>query len=55
MSETVVLDVEVNSAIEKVWNALTDSATLSKWMLFKSNDFRAGRRARVSAPGRARL
>jgi uncharacterized protein YndB with AHSA1/START domain len=39
MSETVVLDVEVNSPIERVWNALTDSATLSKWMLFKSNDF----------------
>ena len=40
MSETVVLDVEVKSPIERVWHALTDSATLSKWMLFKSNDFR---------------
>ena len=39
MSESVVLDVEVNSPIERVWNALTDSATLSEWMLFKSNDF----------------
>lgn len=39
MSETVVLDVELKSPIERVWNALTDSATLSKWMLFKSNDF----------------
>ena len=40
MSETVVLDVELKSPIERVWNALTDSATLSRWMLFKSNDFR---------------
>lgn len=39
MSETVVLDVEVKSPIERVWNALTDSATLSRWMLFKTNDF----------------
>lgn len=40
MSETVVLDVELKSPIERVWNALTDSATLSKWMLFTSNDFK---------------
>jgi uncharacterized protein YndB with AHSA1/START domain len=40
MSETVVLDFELKSPIERVWHALTDSATLSKWMLFKSNDFR---------------
>lgn len=40
MSETVVLDFELKSSIERVWRALTDSATLSKWMLFKSNDFR---------------
>ncbi len=39
MSETVVLDVEVKSPIERVWHALTDPATLSTWMLFKSNDF----------------
>jgi uncharacterized protein YndB with AHSA1/START domain len=39
MSETVVLDVELKSPIERVWQALTDSATLSEWMLFKSNDF----------------
>ncbi len=39
MSETVVLDFELKSPIERVWHALTDSATLSKWMLFKSNDF----------------
>lgn len=39
MSETVVLDFELNTPIERVWHVLTDSATLSKWMLFKSNDF----------------
>jgi uncharacterized protein YndB with AHSA1/START domain len=39
MTETVKLDVELNSPIERVWNALTDSETLSKWMMFKSNDF----------------
>lgn len=39
MSESVVLDVEVKSPIERVWSALTDSATLSRWMLFTSNDF----------------
>jgi len=38
--ETVVLDVEIKSPIERVWNALTDSATLSRWMLFKTNDFK---------------
>jgi uncharacterized protein YndB with AHSA1/START domain len=40
MSETVVLDFELKSPIERVWHALTDSATLSKWMLFQSNDFK---------------
>lgn len=40
MSETVVMDVELKSPIERVWHALTDSATLSKWMLFKTNDFK---------------
>lgn len=39
MSETVVLDFELKSSIDRVWNALTDPETLSKWMLFKSNDF----------------
>ena len=39
MSETVALDFELKSPIERVWQALTDSATLSKWMLFKVNDF----------------
>ncbi len=40
MSETVVLDFELKSPIELVWHALSDSATLSKWMLFKANDFK---------------
>lgn len=40
MSETVVLDFELKSPIERVWHALTDSATLSRWMLFKMNDFK---------------
>ena len=39
MTATVALDVEVRSPIERVWQALTDSATLSKWTLFKTNDF----------------
>ncbi len=38
MSERVVLDVEVTSPIDRVWQALTDSATLSMWMLFEAND-----------------
>lgn len=42
MSETVavVLDAEMRSPIGRVWNALTDSETLSKWMMFKTNDFK---------------
>lgn len=39
MSETVVLDYELKSPINRVWQALTDSATLSEWMMFKTNDF----------------
>ena len=39
MSETVVLDYELKSPIDRVWQVLTDSATLSKWMMFKTNDF----------------
>ena len=39
VTETVVLDYELKSPIERVWHALTDSATLTRWMLFKSNDF----------------
>ena len=40
MSETVALDFELKSPIDRVWHALTDSATLSKWMMFKVNDFK---------------
>jgi uncharacterized protein YndB with AHSA1/START domain len=40
MSETVVLDFEVKSPIDRVWHALTDSTMLSRWMLFSSNDFK---------------
>ena len=29
----------IHASPAEVWHALTDSATLSKWMLFKSNDF----------------
>jgi uncharacterized protein YndB with AHSA1/START domain len=36
----VVLDVEIQRPIDRVWHALTDSETLSKWMLFKTNDFK---------------
>jgi uncharacterized protein YndB with AHSA1/START domain len=39
MSETVVLDYEMKSPIDRVWRALTDSATLSKGMMFTTNDF----------------
>ncbi len=40
MSETVVLDFEIKSPIERVWHALTDSTMLSEWMFFDPNDFR---------------
>ena len=40
MSKSVVLDVDIKASIDKVWSALTDSATLSKWMMFKTNDFK---------------
>lgn len=40
MSETVVLDFEIKSPIERVWHALTDPATLSQWMMFEIGDFK---------------
>jgi uncharacterized protein YndB with AHSA1/START domain/DNA-binding transcriptional ArsR family regulator len=40
MKSTVSLDFYFKSPIEKVWFALTDSNTLSKWMFFKENDFK---------------
>lgn len=39
MSETVALDVELRSPIERVWQALTDPATLSQWTFFDCEDF----------------
>ena len=39
MSETVVLDYELRSPIQRVWHALTDPATLSRWMMFETDDF----------------
>lgn len=54
MRETVVLESDLNNDIHRVWRALTDSATLSKWMLFKVNDFEpvVGRTFRFrGAPG----
>ena len=41
MSATIALDVALKSPIEQVWHALTDPATLSKWMMFETRDFRA--------------
>ncbi len=42
MSQTVSvsLDVELKSPIGRVWEALTDPAILSKWMMFETKDFR---------------
>lgn len=40
MSETVSLDFEIQSPVERVWHALTDSATLSAWTMFETGDFR---------------
>jgi uncharacterized protein YndB with AHSA1/START domain/DNA-binding transcriptional ArsR family regulator len=38
--KSISLDFHFKSPIEKVWFALTDSNTLSKWMFFKENDFK---------------
>lgn len=40
MSESVILDIELNSPIASVWSALTTPETLSTWMMFKTNDFK---------------
>lgn len=40
MRETVSLNVKIDSPIDRVWNALTDAETLSKWMMFKAYDFK---------------
>lgn len=39
MNEAVAVDIQLRSPIGRVWQALTDSATLSKWMLFQTTDF----------------
>lgn len=39
MSQTVSLDFELKSPIHRVWHALTDSATLSRWTFFEARDF----------------
>jgi uncharacterized protein YndB with AHSA1/START domain len=38
--KSISLDFHFKSPIEKVWFALTDSNTLSKWMMFKENNFK---------------
>ena len=40
MSKSVNVEIQLNSSIDKVWSALTTSETLSKWMMFKSNNFK---------------
>ena len=39
MRESVSLDYEIKSPIERVWHALTDSATLSRWTFFEVEGF----------------
>lgn len=39
VSETVSLDYEIKSSIERVWHALTNPATLMQWMFFETEDF----------------
>jgi uncharacterized protein YndB with AHSA1/START domain len=39
MSESVTLEWELSAPIEQVWQALTDSTMLSRWMLFEASDF----------------
>lgn len=40
MTDTVQIDYELKSPINSVWQAITDSETLSKWMMFKTNTFK---------------
>lgn len=40
MSNAVTKDLDLNSTIEKVWQAITDSETIARWMMFKTNDFK---------------
>lgn len=39
-AETVALQAELRSPMARVWQALTDPATLTRWMLFETEDFR---------------
>lgn len=40
MAKDISLDFQFKSTIDKVWVALTDSNTLTKWMIFHQNDFK---------------
>ena len=40
MSETVTVDAEFTSAIERVWAALTDPTSYSRWMFFQADHFK---------------
>lgn len=52
MSETVSLEVELNSPVDRVWRALTDGALLNQWTLFQVSDFQpvAGHTFRLLSP-----
>ena len=39
MSETVLLDYEIKSSIDRVWHALTDPGAMAQWMFFDAGDF----------------
>jgi uncharacterized protein YndB with AHSA1/START domain len=39
-TETVTVDIELTSPIERVWTALTDPAGFSRWMFFQADGFR---------------
>ncbi|MCL6562935.1 MAG: SRPBCC domain-containing protein [Firmicutes bacterium] len=40
MDASVSLDFDCSSPTERVWSALTDPTTLSRWMFFETEDFR---------------
>jgi len=40
LTRSVSLEIEIKSPIRKVWSALTDAQTLSKWMMFEVDGFR---------------
>lgn len=54
MSETVALDYELKTPIERVWQALTDREAIPRWMFFQTDDFEpvVGRRFQLrTEPG----